>query len=44
MGNRNLVGSLAVVEKSSSARNSFYGYIPSSYCLVWTIALRMANT
>jgi hypothetical protein len=37
-------GSLAVLEKKTSARNSFYRYISLSHCWVWTIASRMANT
>jgi len=44
MQNKESVGSLAVVEKSSYARNSFYRYIPGSHCWVWTIASKMANT
>jgi hypothetical protein len=44
MQNQESAGSLAVLDKSSGARNSFYRYIPGSYCWVWTIALKMANT
>jgi hypothetical protein len=44
MRNQESVGSLAVLEKSSYACNSFYRYIPGSHCWVWTIALKMANT
>ena len=44
IGNKDSVGSLAVLEKSSGARNSLCRYIPGSDFWVWTIALRMANT
>jgi hypothetical protein len=44
MENRNPAGSLAVLEKSSGACNSFHRYISGSDCWVWTIASRMANT
>lgn len=44
MANQDSCQSLAVLDKRAKARNSFYRYISVSYCWVWTIALRMANT
>jgi hypothetical protein len=44
IANKDSRQSLAVLKKRTSARNSFYRYIPVSDFWVWTIASKMANT